>query len=247
MNNNYSVYIHLFPNGKRYIGITANDPKKRWGYGIGYKDQPRVYRAIKKYGWNNIEHMVLFSGLNRTDACKKEIELIRKYDTTNIKNGYNISLGGDIGSKGLKRTEKQRKYIRQRCIEEKGRRVIHLFLDENYIIIGHEIFDSIVEASKKTGVSENTILSHCKSHWCEDYFEFGSCPKDWAYYNEFYEEELLSTSDDPMLYRFLLNKGIYDKQYIKLMGGNILFWNKLTKYNKKVKKSSESQVKKVVI
>jgi hypothetical protein len=247
MNNNYSVYIHLFPNGKRYVGITANNPKKRWNYGVGYREQPRVYRAIKKYGWKNIEHIVLFSGLCKEEACQKEIELIKKYNTTSIKNGYNISFGGELGNIGTKRTEKQKKYIRKRCIEERGKKVIHLYLDKNYVIIGHEIFDSIAEASKKTGASKNTISSHCKSHWCQDYFEFGSCPKEWAYYDEFYQEELLSISGDPILYRFLINKGIYEEWFIKFMQGDIDFWKKLTKYNKKVQKSSESQVKKAVI
>lgn len=29
--NNYKVYIHKFPNGKAYIGITRQEPKLRWG------------------------------------------------------------------------------------------------------------------------------------------------------------------------------------------------------------------------
>ena len=47
---NYKLYIHKFPNGKVYVGITSQDVGERWRHGEGYKDQ-LVYRAILKYGW----------------------------------------------------------------------------------------------------------------------------------------------------------------------------------------------------
>jgi hypothetical protein len=37
------------------------------------------YNAIKKYGWENIKHEVLFEGLTKQEADKKEIELITYY------------------------------------------------------------------------------------------------------------------------------------------------------------------------
>ena len=50
INKKYTVYKHIFPNDKIYIGITCNSPKTRWGnQGYGYKNQ-LVGRAIKKYG-----------------------------------------------------------------------------------------------------------------------------------------------------------------------------------------------------
>lgn len=249
MNHSYSVYMHLFPNGKRYIGITANSLKRRWARGIGYKGQPRVYRAIKKYGWENIKHIVLFEGLTKEEACKKERDLIKKYKTTDIKYGYNISLGGEDGNKGAKRTEKQKKYIKKRCTQESGKMIIHFFLDDNDVIIGQEIFDSINEASRKTKVRQGTISRYCKFHWCQHYFEYGACGQPWAYYDEFYKEELLASHQcvDAALYRFLISKGIYDEWFLQNMGADLNFWKKLTKYDKKVRKSSESQVKKVLI
>lgn len=91
----YVVYMHVNKiNSKKYIGITK-DIKRRWSYnGIEYKDQ--IFgKAIQKHGWDNFEHIVLFDNLSKEQACKKEVELIKKYDTTNSKYGYNISLGGD--------------------------------------------------------------------------------------------------------------------------------------------------------
>lgn len=59
--NNYTVYMHISPNNKKYIGVTKNKPEKRWGYGNNYKSSPMFYKAIKKYGWNNIEHKILYT------------------------------------------------------------------------------------------------------------------------------------------------------------------------------------------
>lgn len=89
----YNVYEHVFPNGKRYIGITCQTPARRWAGGSGYKDCPKMRAAISKYGWGNIEHAVLYEGLTKTEAEARERDLIAYYNTT--KSGYNIELGGN--------------------------------------------------------------------------------------------------------------------------------------------------------
>ena len=93
MENNYKVYCHLFPNGKRYIGITLKKVKYRWNNGKGYKGQTKVYNAIQKYKWENIEHIILYDNLSKEEAETKEQELIKKYNT--IKKGYNVAGGGN--------------------------------------------------------------------------------------------------------------------------------------------------------
>lgn len=100
----YYVYKHTFPNNKVYIGITRQEPEKRWKNGLGYNaHQPIMKRAIKKYGWQNIKHEILFENLTKEQACKKEIELITLYDSTNKQKGYNVSQGGE-GTTGVKPT-----------------------------------------------------------------------------------------------------------------------------------------------
>lgn len=91
---NFSVYKHTLPNKKIYIGITSKKPIYRWNNGKGYKNQSLFYRAILKYGWDNIKHEILFTGLSEREACEKEIELIAKYKSNDRKFGYNISNGG---------------------------------------------------------------------------------------------------------------------------------------------------------
>lgn len=98
----YCVYRHLFPNGKSYIGIT-NDTKRRWRNGNGYNGQDKIEKAIKKYGWENIEHIILYDGVSKETAETLEIESIEAYDS--ISNGYNISHGGDAFFTGLHHTE----------------------------------------------------------------------------------------------------------------------------------------------
>lgn len=88
--------MHTFPNKKVYIGITRTEPHKRWCNGNGYKTQQRMARAIKKYGWDNIKHEILFENLSKDDAQKKEIELIAQYRSTDGKYGYNVDYGGNL-------------------------------------------------------------------------------------------------------------------------------------------------------
>lgn len=92
--NNYCVYCHVFPNNKKYIGITCKEPNVRWGNnGSHYKTQ-FVYRAINKYGWDNTKHEILFTNLSKEQAEQKEIELIAFYKTNDLNFGYNIEKGG---------------------------------------------------------------------------------------------------------------------------------------------------------
>lgn len=95
MENNYIVYMHKNKmNGKVYIGTTKQSFKKRCGNnGSQYKSQP-FYKSIKKYGWNNFEHIILFENLTKKDAEEKEIETIKYYKSNREEYGYNINKGG---------------------------------------------------------------------------------------------------------------------------------------------------------
>ena len=94
----YTVYQHKNKiNGKVYIGITSQKPEQRWGsQGCNYKSSPHFYSAIQKYGWDNFEHNILFTDLTKEQACLKEQELIKEYNSMNREFGYNSTSGGDI-------------------------------------------------------------------------------------------------------------------------------------------------------
>ena len=92
--NNYTVYKHIFPNNKIYIGITRQSLKRRWRKdGSGYKGQI-VYNAIKKYGWENVKHKIIIDNLSFEEACNKEIEFIKKFKSNKKNFGYNVDNGG---------------------------------------------------------------------------------------------------------------------------------------------------------
>jgi len=119
--NDYTLYCHLFPNGKRYIGITRTSPEKRWSDGKGYKEQQKMSRAIEKYGWDNIEHQIITDGLTREQAERLEMYLIDALDT--IECGYNATIGGNrvngsyLNQHVLEMIRKS-KYLDEKCGEE---------------------------------------------------------------------------------------------------------------------------------
>ena len=99
----YIVYKHTAPNGKAYIGITHQTPNNRWRIGgKGYSKSPVFYKAIKKYGFEKFKHEILFENLNYNEACLKEIELIKQFNTL-VPNGYNVDEGGYRGTKFKKK------------------------------------------------------------------------------------------------------------------------------------------------
>lgn len=101
--DNFKVYIHTTPDGKRYVGVTAIEPEKRWLKGKGYT-QKVFGNAIEKFGWENILHEIVAENLSEQEASEMEIFLIKKYNTTDERFGYNVRNGG---YKKLKREPKK--------------------------------------------------------------------------------------------------------------------------------------------
>lgn len=123
----YTIYCHVFPNGKKYIGITRTKLGRRFGKdGANYKTCVLVNRAIKKYGWENVEHIIIDVANTKADAEARERQYILEYQTDNPRFGYNILPGGDVstndateemrhklgnGNRGKKKTDEQKRKI----------------------------------------------------------------------------------------------------------------------------------------
>lgn len=105
--DNYKVYMHIFPNKKVYIGVTKQKPENRWRNGTKYTNNEYMENAIKKYGWINIKHIILYDNLSKEEAEKKEIELIKEHKSNIREYGYNILDGGNV-SRGMTEEGKQR-------------------------------------------------------------------------------------------------------------------------------------------
>lgn len=108
----YTVYLHTFPNNKKYVGITCRKPKQRWKNGFGYQHNNHMMSAIKKYGWKNVKHTILAENLTKEDAENMEIELIQKYKSFDREFGYNIELGGKASNR---LTEETKQKLREKC------------------------------------------------------------------------------------------------------------------------------------
>ena len=115
--NNFTVYKHTSPNGKVYIGITMQNPIRRWNNGLGYSHNEHFHRAIVKYGWDNFKHEILYSGLTKEEAEQTEISLIAEYKSNDPEYGYNIQSGGNYSGKHSDETRKKFSEI------SKGRKV----------------------------------------------------------------------------------------------------------------------------
>lgn len=106
------LYRHTSPSGKIYIGITSKkDARLRWGRdGYNYKSSTLFYKAILKYGWDNIKHEVLFTDLSEERAKILEVSLIAHYK--GLKKSYNLTDGGQ-GTVGVKKTQKEKDHLRR--------------------------------------------------------------------------------------------------------------------------------------
>lgn len=176
----WTVYAHIAPNGKMYVGMTSSAHlTRRWNRGKGYVGNKNFFNDIQKYGWDNIQHEVVASGLTEDEAANMEKLLIAKLNLTDERFGYNVRAGGGKTLKGLKRdhdvvmrTAKARKEMHGgHYMSEDGRLARKEFLEEwasTHNPASRQIrcvetglsFDNIKAAAKHFGFTYSTF---CKS------------------------------------------------------------------------------------
>ena len=66
-----------------------------------------MFKAIMKYGWENIGHEIVCEGLTKEQAESKEKELIEIYKSNNPAYGYNTEGGGNL-SKTVSESTKEK-------------------------------------------------------------------------------------------------------------------------------------------
>ena len=178
----YTVYIHKNKiNNKIYVGLTKQSPQQRWrDGGKGYKSQKKFWRAIKKYGWDNFEHIIIQDKLNEKQASLLEQELIKLYDSIN--NGYNIDLGGTTTNHSLETINKIKNSMYGHYHTEETKQKIsenkEKFKKPVICYETKEEYESIQNAFEKTGIDKTSISRVCSGkaitaggyHW---YFKEG--------------------------------------------------------------------------
>lgn len=178
----YIVYMHTCPNGKKYIGITGQSAERRWqkGKGYAYGSNDYFYNAIKKYGWDNIKHDIIFRNLTKEEAEEKEKMLISKYNTTDRNFGYNRENGGSSFGKHSeeykKRMSNMQKEIwknspERRIAMSKLRTGTHLSEETKEKLrqanLGKKYSKEVVEkrASKMRGTKRPEVSARMKEYW----------------------------------------------------------------------------------
>lgn len=186
----YTLYMHIFPNNKRYIGITRQNPLKRWNNGKGYPTNEYMTNAIKKYGWENVKHEIIYTDLTSKEAEEKEIELISFFNSANRKYGYNIEHGGikncivsdetreknrlgHLHKHSRPYTEEMRKqhsnYMKEHWKDDEFKNKLLNGLKKNHCkkimcVETNEIYESIVEAGIKTNINRRHIGECAKGY-----------------------------------------------------------------------------------
>ena len=75
MENNYTVYQHITPDKMYYFGATQNVERRWRNNGAEYK-RTALQPYIEKFGWDNIQHIVLFKDQTKENALWIEDFLI---------------------------------------------------------------------------------------------------------------------------------------------------------------------------
>lgn len=93
------IYKLTSPSGKIYIGQTNDFNQRMYGHKKGSeKLNTKLYKSIRKYGWDNFSKEIIAETNTKTDANIIEESYIKKYKS-NGKNGLNTLItaeGGDV-------------------------------------------------------------------------------------------------------------------------------------------------------
>lgn len=123
------IYMYTFPNGKRYIGKTHRTLEQRQGSNFnGYKTCTVLWKAIQKYGIDNIQQEILFEA-DMTNESATRFEqiciLLFKTNCNKFRNpmyGYNLTDGGE-GLNGWKPDEERLAILRKQMAEFHKQRI----------------------------------------------------------------------------------------------------------------------------
>ena len=90
------VYMIVFPNNKKYIGISNNIRRRMYEHNTDFRKDLPITRAIQKYG--KVNDFILLEEIlpeDRSLMREREKFWIAKYHSNTKNFGYNISEGGD--------------------------------------------------------------------------------------------------------------------------------------------------------
>jgi group I intron endonuclease len=101
MDSLYSLYIATNTvNGRQYIGLTKEYQKRLISHKCA-KSKSVFHEAIRQYGFDKFVFSHIADAFDLQAACDLERMLIQQHNTL-TPNGYNMTVGGQIGPAGYK-------------------------------------------------------------------------------------------------------------------------------------------------
>ena len=112
MESAYTLYIATnVANGKQYVGLTAEYHKRLISHKCA-KTKSAFHAAIREYGYDNFVFTHIADAFDLQAACDLERMLIQQHNTLSP-NGYNLTVGGQIGPVGYKHSAESKIKIGQ--------------------------------------------------------------------------------------------------------------------------------------
>jgi group I intron endonuclease len=156
-NNKMIVYKATSPSGKIYIGITKKSLEERIKshfYDSKKNSKRYFYKAINKYGIENIKFEIIDTAYSWEELCIKEKYYIDKYQSNNKIFGYNCTNGGEgvSGRKVSNKTKQKMSISRKKyCTNNK----IVLNKDQK-----NKISNQKIELYKNADVRNDMAINH---------------------------------------------------------------------------------------
>ena len=155
----YTVYQHMnLRNGKSYIGMTSQNPKKRWENGLsGYRNNQQMYNDIKNSDWNtDWKHSIIRQFKDKDEALKYEAFLIAMLGT--VRNGYNTSAYASHSCKHSEESKRKMSEANKGKVYAPIKAVLQFSKDGKLIAE----YSSIHEAERQTGCKNQNICNCCR-------------------------------------------------------------------------------------
>lgn len=183
------IYKLTSPKGKVYIGRTINfeDRMTQHKYeSIKTRRDYPLYRAIRKYGWDNFTKEIIATAFTDTDAALLESAMISKYDT--VKKGYNstdntfhggnvwkgrdnefgefkrkmsrVTAGNKNGMYGKQQSESAKEKQRQKA---QGRFTLQWYINRNGVEEGTQLYNQRSEKLRQRNLQRSASGKFTKS------------------------------------------------------------------------------------
>ncbi len=206
-------------NQKIYIGKTILTPAERWSehkyMAFKKKQKNKFYFALRKYGWDNFDKIVIYQTEEFGNAkepddiiIEKEKFYINLFRTDSVDFGYNSTKGGD-GIVGYKHTIETKSNM---SISRKGNRhwnygnrnksktcrpIVQVDLNFNFI----KEYPSLQEVARQYGVKQITSEKIGDNKTYKNTILIDKCNYSLTYLESHYSN-CKRASNDKMVYRF---------------------------------------------